>query len=329
MRRVWSRPRPDTDRLDELTDRQLKQAYRSIRFGDGAAPDAAQRAATADRIAAEILRRDPADRAMWFDRALLAKWRRDWSAAAEHGARAFELVPPGKRRRKPAAWNLAIAATARRDWATARTAWRAFGLEISGEADAPVAEDFGPAPVRLNPPPRFVGQEQLLVDGQAGDTEVVWGMRVDPTRIQLVSVPTPGSGHRHGDVVLHDGDVQGSRRLGDQEIGVFNEIELWERSPRPTLSVQVRATDEDAEQLVMALEEAGLAGEDWTTNMRMLCRACSEGSPGTHDHPGGAAVDGERVVGISAHPDDAAAVLAAWVAAGPGREAGELTVELE
>jgi hypothetical protein len=153
-------------------------------------------------------------------------------------------------------------------------------------------------------------------------------MRVDPTRIQLISVPLPGSGHRHGDVVLHDGDTQGTRLLGDEEVGVFDEIELWERSPRPTLSVQVTAASEDAEQLVADLEAAGLAGEDWTTNLRVLCRACSEGSPGGHDHPGGVAADGERTIGISARPEDAAAVLATWAAARPGREAGELTVEL-
>ena len=323
------RSRPDLDRLEDLTDRQLKRAYRSVDLGDGAAPDAAQRAALADRIAEEILRRDPRAGAMWFDRALLAKWRRDWPAAAEHGARALELVPPRKRGGEPAAWNLAIAATAQRDWATARRGWRDFGLDVSGAADAPVDEDFGPAPVRLNPPPRYVGQDEVLVDGRVGDTEVVWGTRVDPTRIQLVSVPSPGSGHRYGDVVLHDGDTQGTRRLGDEELGVFNEIEIWERSTRPTLSVQVTAAGEDAEQLVADLEAAGLAGEDWTTNMRMLCRVCSEGSPGTHDHPVGVAAVGGRTIGISGHPSDAAAVLSAWQAAGPDRAAGELTVELE
>ena len=329
MRSVWKSSRPDPDRLEDLTDRQLARAYRSVGLGDGAAPDAEQRAALADRIAAEALRRDPQDGTMWFDRALLAKWRRDWAAAHEHGVRALDLVPADRREGEPAAWNLGITATARRDWALARQCWRDFGIPVGGTGSEPITEDFGLAPVRLNPPPRFVGQAELLVDGTPGDTEVVWGTRVDPARIQLVSVPLPGSGHRHGDVVLHDGDTQGTRRLGDEEVGVFNEIELWARSPRPTLSLVVTATAGDAEQLVDALDAAGLAGEDWTTNVRMLCAACSNGSPGGHDHPGRAAVDGERTIGISGRPDDAAAVLTAWLAAGPGRAADELTVELE
>ncbi|MBB3676804.1 tetratricopeptide repeat protein [Modestobacter versicolor] len=327
---MWTSRRRDPDHLEALSLRQLGRWYRRVpvEIGADAGSDRA-RAELLDRIQDEWLRRLPGDPGMLNDRAMHAKWRRDWPTAQALGELALAALPTDQREGEPAAWNLGIAATARRDWAVARRAWQAFGIPVSGEGDAPVDEDLGPAPVRLNPPPRFVGQQEVLVDGRAGEPEVVWGRRLDPTRIQLVSVPLPASGHRYGDVMLHDGDVQGTRRFGDQEIGVFNEIELWERSPRPTLSAVVTAGDADSAQLEADLEAAGLAGEDWTTNMRVLCAACSNGSPGAHDHPGGAAVDGQRTFGLSGHPDDVAAVLRAWVAAAPGRAAGELTVELE
>jgi hypothetical protein len=327
---VWWNRRSSSDHLEESSVRQLRDAYREIQLDHGGAADAAARAERADRIAAELLRRQPDDGAFWFDRGLLAKWRQDWPAAQEFNARALALVPAGEQAGEPAAWNLGIAATARRDWATARTAWTTFGLSIFGDRDDPIAEDFGMAPVRLNPPPRFVGRQEMEVDGRRGDTEVVWGRRIDPARIQLASVPLPGSGHRHGDVVLHDGDPHGARTVDDEEFPVFDAIELWERSPRPTLSVVLRsASGEDVEDLLSRLDDEGLAGEDWTTTVRTLCAACSEGAPGSHDHLFGSSADGDRTVGLSGDVEDAQRILELWRRGGPGRDNSELTVELE
>ena len=324
----WTR-RPTPDRFEDWSRDQLVRAYDDIDRDDGAAPDAGQRAERADAIATELLRRDPDVHSLWFDRALLAKWRRDWPAAQELGTRALELVAPEDREQEPTAWNLGIAATARRDWAAARAAWTAFGISVSGAGAEPIAGDMGTVPVRLNPPPRFVGRREVEVDGRAWESEVVWGVRLDPARVQLVSVPLPTSGHRYGDVVLHDGDVHGTREVDGEEHPVFEEIELWERSPRPTLSVALTATDEDVEELVSALDDAGLAAEDWTGSVRVLCAACSEGAAGAHDHPVDGSTGTGRTIGLSGDPDDAAAVLAAWCRRGAGRQHGELTVELE
>jgi hypothetical protein len=329
MCRVWRRAQPQAP-LEDLSILRLSRLYRRIDVGyseDEA--DSAARAELLERVITEWLRRRPQDDGMYFDRGLYAKWRRDWPAAQTASGRALDLLPAHRRAGEPAAWNLGIAATARRDWATARRAWTAFGISVQGTGDVPVSEDLGPAPVRLNPSPRHIGQQAVEIDGRTWDTEVVWGSRLDPARVRIVSVPMPGSGHRHGDVVLHDGDPRGTRRLDDQELGVFDEIELWERSTVPTLGVVVTAPSATAvEELVDDLAARGMAGENWTTSVRMLCRACSEGSPGDHDHPGGAVAEGRWTVGMSGTPDDAAAVLSAWSGSGPGRGAGELTVEL-
>ena len=325
----WRRERPEDD-LTDLPTEDLLARYRAIDVWLDEDDEAgAARAELADRLAAEAVRRDPTDGSMAFDRGLFAKWRRDWDDAARHAARALDLVPEADREGEPAAWNLGIAATARRDWATARRAWTTFGVPIAGSDAEPIAEDLGVTPVRLNPPPRFIGQRELAVDGEIRDAEVVWGRRLDPARVQLLNVPLPGSGHRCGDVVLHDGDPNGSRWVGEDEYLVFDELELWERSPRPTLAVVLSgASDDDVAELVDDLDAAGLTGEDWTTSVRDLCRACSEGSPGAHDHPFGGGGVTDRTVGISGLPAEAAEVVEAWRRRGAGRQAGELTVEL-
>ena len=110
---------------------------------------------------------------------------------------------------------------------------------------------------------------------------------------------------------------------------MFEEIELWQRSPRPTLSVVRAPADEDVDALLAALDDAGLTGEEWAANVRTLCAACSEGSPAGHDHAPGGAGDGDRTIGISGDPADVEQVLGRWRAGGPGRSGSGLGVELE
>ena len=316
--------------FEQFTLHQLGARYRDIDFAAGGDDEAGARADLADHIATEVLRRVPDDPGMLFDRGLLAKFRRDWPSCREFSEAALEAVPEEQRAGDPAAWNLGIAATALRDWTTARAAWTLFGIPIGGTGDEPVDEDFGPAPVRLNPAPRFIGPRALEIDGRVHDTAVVWGRRLDPTRIQVLSVPLPTSGHRHGDVVLHDGEPHGTRLLGEDELPVFDEIELWQRSPRPTLSVVVHAPDDaGVAALTGAFHEAGLAAEDWSTAVRVLCPACSDGSPGAHHHPFGSPAPGDgRTIGISADQAQAEVLVAEWVGSAPGRSATPVQVEL-
>ena len=317
-------------RLGPQPEDPLLERYRQLDFtaSDDEEADAA-RAAEADSVAEQLLRRDDQHSGLWFDRGMFAKWRRDWPASQEHNARSLELVPEAEHEEEPAAWNLGIAATARRDWAAARRAWRAYGLRVGGEGDEPIEDDRGPGAVRLNPPARYVGQRPVQLDGREWEPEVVWGLRLDPARIRIASVPLPESGHRFGDVVLHDGEPHGTRRSEGTDHPVFEEIELWERSPIPTSSVHVRAAEEDVTELRHALELAELEVEDWTTEIGALCRACSEGLVDDHDHRADLPEDGRRRLGIAGDPTVARQVVEAWLERSSGREAGELVVELE
>jgi hypothetical protein len=147
---------------------------------------------------------------------------------------------------------------------------------------------------------------------------VVWGRRVDPARITVMNVPTPESGHRWSDVVLHDGAPNGERRASGRVYSVFDELERWQPSAIPTLQVQVTLADEtDAQSLTDLFDQAGYAAQDWTTSVRLICKQCSEGRPPEdHEHtePPFAA---ERRFGVAAPLDQATRLLSDWVAVQP------------
>jgi hypothetical protein len=128
--------------------------------------------------------------------------------------------------------------------------------------------DFGMTPVRLNP-------------DDSG--EVVWATRIDPVRARIDSIPYKESGFRYGDVVLHDGAAVGYREIGENEYPVFNVLERLEPSSYSTVIASVIiSSDDDLEKLEELFSETQHDFEDWTTNIRTICRQCSEGKP--HDH---------------------------------------------
>ena len=194
---------------------------------------------------------------------LIHKYRNAWAESLRHNQRAVELDPQDE----AANWNLAIAATALRDWKTARATWNRLGLPIE-PGDTPIEGSFGITPVRLNPDE---------------DGEVVWGDRIDPVRVRIHGIPFPGSGFRFGDVVLHDGAAVGYRQHREREYPVFNVLELFAASPYLTCEAELHCAEpDDIEALKAICADLGLEVEDWTSSVRMICRQCSEGRP--HDH---------------------------------------------
>ena len=270
----------------------------------------------AEVLLRQLLARTPNWAAGWFDLGLIAKLRHDWTAARGANERALALGDgkPGD----PAAWNLGIAATALGDWPTARRAWTAFGLDVE-PGDGPIHDPLGQIAIRLNPEPRRPGERRLLVDGAEHGTEVLWAERLSPAHAVLTSVPLPESGHRYGDVVLHDGEPAGSRELADgTAVPVFDELERLEPAPHPTTAVAVTApAAADAAALLDAAAAAGLKAEDWTGSVRAICPGCSDGE--VHDHTPAPDWRPERSVGVAGDPDHVAGILDGWAAAGPGR----------
>jgi hypothetical protein len=282
----------------------------------------------------------------WFNLALLHKFRHDWEQARAAGLRAVALLD--RETGAPDWWNVGIAATALQDWPLARRAWQAYGLRVPGGASRPkpgsgpgdngepVGMDLGSAAVRLSP---------------EGEAEVVWGRRLDPARVEVLSIPLPSSGRRWGEVVLHDGVPHGERDTaaghgGGSVYPVFDEIELWAPSPVPTWLVLLEAdTPADRDALERLAAEAGYAAEDWSSSVRLLCRTCSESRMPTDDgtaardphdhgepgHPGhlshlsehgsGDQWSPERECGVAAPAGLVRGLLDGWVADSPSTRA--------
>lgn len=279
----------------------------------------------AERLARSILERDPTIDVLWFDLALGAKRRRDWDEAVALNERALAAMVE-VHEGEPAAWNLGIAATARGDWRRARRAWQIWGIAVADGDDPVVIDGLGVVPVRLNPTDSDLGQEPFEIDGEVHSPEVVWTERLSPAHARVVNVPSPGSGHRWGDIILTDGAPHGERFDGRTWVPVFDELALLERSTHRTWAVPVQAlSPADSEQLTIAADAAGLAAEDWTAAIRMLCASCAEGRP-RHQHTDtGTGWSSEREFGIAA-PDEASAreLLDHWVTTGASRAYGEV-----
>ena len=200
----------------------------------------------------------------------------------EHNRRAAALDP----KNQAAWWNMGIAATALGRWDAARAAWKGFGIDVP-DGQGPIDLPCGYGPIRINPD---------------GDAEVTWAYRLDPARAELASIPFPESGHRWKDVVLNDGAPNGYRQYKGQELPVFDALELLERSPFGTYVAHVKMPDRRDYLVQLAERAADLEGsaEDWSTSVRIICKACSEGRPHEVHDTKAAPADGVHLIAIAA-----------------------------
>ncbi|MFI6266013.1 tol-pal system YbgF family protein [Micromonospora sp. NPDC051006] len=249
-----------------------------------------------------LVRRHPDHRrspVWWYDAALAHKFLRNWAKAHELGREAAARAERGTQ--DPAFWNLGIAATIMEDWATARDAWRGYGLTVP-DGDGEIEADFGVTPIRLN--------------ADAGGGEVVWARRLCPARARVLNVPTPESGRRYGEVVVHDGAPNGERTVGGERFSVFDELLLFRASDLPTSTVEVGAgTPEDVRALASLFDEHGYAAEP-ASGVQLICSCCSEGSVEQHpDHQ----IGGGQRVHLAAPVVKISELMAAWCADAPER----------
>ena len=224
--------------------------------------------AAAERAYRSAIAVDPNSPAAFFNLGLLFKYQGRWEESFEFNRRASDLAPDDK----GAWWNLGIAATALGRWADARGSWAKCGIADPGGAD---------------PPDYKIGRTAIRLDPD-GDGEVVWGPRLDPARARLTNIPLPSSRFRWGDIVLHDGAVEGHRIVNQVTYPVFNVLQRLEPSSILTFVVELASVDDAA---VDALENiaAGMGGaaENWGASTRILCRQCSFGVPHEHDQAKG------------------------------------------
>ena len=228
------------------------ELLRERRFVDAVAP------------AEEAARLAPNWESPWWDLTVAYKHAHRWRdvlAAADRYAQLARDPGDGPH------WNAGIAATALGDWPRARAAWRACKIPIP-DGEGPIVMNIGPTPIRIRP-------EEAA--------EVVWCERIDPARAIVRSVPLPDSERRYGDLVLHDGEPRGKRKLGDREVSVFDELALLQASRYATWRVVIHAADAAAmTAFVAGFDDTDTCVEDWTESIVPLCKDCSLGRP--HDH---------------------------------------------
>ena len=226
---------------------------------------------------------DPSKSESFYNIGLIYKYQGEWAKSLEFNSKAYTLDPDHEGSR----WNLAIAATALRNWEIARNAWKDNGIKLEGDS-GPIAMNFGIAPVRLNP-------------SESG--EVVWASRIDPVRARIDNIPYKESGFKYRDIVLHDGAPVGTRKIAEKEYSVFNVLELFEPSNYSTIEASVSIeSDEDLKVLQKIFSDTPHHFEDWSTNVRILCRQCSEGKPHEHhDNDLKNEWNPKRTLGIAVH----------------------------
>jgi hypothetical protein len=81
-----------------------------------------------------------------------------------------------------------------------------------------------------------------------------------------------------------------ARRLGSRldaegrERSVFNVLQLFQGSDYSTFEVELTAPSPgDVAALEALCDKLEFPMEDWSSSVRVLCRACSEGTPHEHD----------------------------------------------
>ncbi len=228
-----------------------------------------------------------------YNLGLLYKYAGDWEQSLQWNQRAAALNPSDQ----AGWWNLGIAATALGLWDQARRAWRSCGVAVP-DGDGPLDFPCGRTPIRLQP---------------NGNPEVVWSQRLDPARAALQSIPLAESGFRWRDVVLNDGAPNGYRMLDDREVPVFDCLALLEASPYSTFVAMAEGPTEAADVLADLAATRGLAAEDWSSSIQMLCKACSEGRPhGRHDHAPAPHAGPRRVAVAARRQEEAERLLGDW-----------------
>ncbi|WP_036135530.1 tetratricopeptide repeat protein [Luteimonas mephitis] len=249
-----------------------------------------------------LLQRDPDNRYYHYMRGLAHKYMLDWPVSLRHNLRAIEL---SDQMGEAEHWNAAIAATALGDWPQVRRLWSACGVRVP-EGDGSIEGDYGVAVVRLNP-------------WHGGET--VFMRRIDPVRARLLNVPLPESGHRFGDIVLHDGAATGSRLDGERQVSVFNELVRLAPSDFKTFIVFVSCGSSEGLQPLLDATAPGIGyAEDWTESVRYYCLRCSYGAPHQHDSDDEGDWQADRNLGIAAQSRKSVEkLLSDWAASGRDR----------
>jgi hypothetical protein len=183
------------------------------------------------------------DMAVQYHFGVISKLEMQWETARL----AFEKVLK-QSQHSSVYWNLGIIAVAQRNWVKAREYWKKVGLLIEdGEGDYAAMGNL--TPIRL---PLLKIKDDEMIGAQEEEkrqtlavqnlksqykSEVVWGMRLCPARIEITSIPYYHQDYSCGDVVLVDGAQNGEINLQNQKYPIMDVIGKFSESKGETLKL--------------------------------------------------------------------------------------------
>ncbi|MFC4425254.1 hypothetical protein [Deinococcus navajonensis] len=99
---------------------------------------------------------------------------------------------------------------------------------------------------------------------------------LNPAEVRILTVPTPDTGHRYGDVVLLDHTTLGTRTLSGQTMPVWNTLGLVRASPfEPWEAWVTLAADDDSDGGRQREEGPGVVMQNQTAILGQLAPPAS------------------------------------------------------
>ncbi|MAD61292.1 MAG: hypothetical protein CMH49_07265 [Myxococcales bacterium] len=226
----------------------------------------------AESLAQFVHEKQPGEVSALFHLMICAKMRLAWTEAQTwleklDGHRGQDATP------EPSIeWNRALFAVAQHHWSKARQAWRAVGFQFPEQSLEEQTQDYATSgelsPVRLKIDSATVEASR----GQIPRSEVVWGHRIGPARVELSGIPYYHPTIRSGDILLIDGVKEGNVELDGDTYPVSPALSVWASSPGETFRLYGVQKSLKAgimlDRFTQELGEDGWAIVNWTRMIR-------------------------------------------------------------
>jgi len=176
--------------------------------------------------------------------------------------------------------NLATAATALEKWELAKTALQKIAVSIPVHSSKPI-------PIRIRTRSRRL--------------EIVWTLPLQQLCAKIISIPSPESGRRYGEVILYDWNNNEKHIVGNKTHRVFLEIERFKKSFYRTFSVLLHT---DHSSAIQKLEELcynqQLGFENWSNLQHQLTIQTENRAAEYYEYPSQESNIGYQLIAIAA-----------------------------
>lgn len=220
----------------------------------------------------------------WFNLGLLHKARGEWREALQVNRRARELLGD----EKAVLWNLAIAATALGDGASAVEAMRRLGHAASlANSGMPSVEGLGPVQVRAATVGAGIGGDDAAVGGvpdRSVGFELLWVSPLSPVHGVVSSATWREASVDYGDVVLWDGVPLGVVEHEGRPVPRFPLLSVLRRGDERRFRFLAREREPGALAALAETLPPGARLFVHRERMETLCAHCAQAT-GNGDQP--------------------------------------------